>query len=226
MRPLHELPKTPELVEEKLQDIEEHRQQLFQRTDECLDTGQSLVGRLSRPVLMEPEFLMLNEHVQESQAYLKSKIGDLESRSSEVQEILPQQEELLREFITYCRFERKIETILLWLQRNGLKKLPTFYVVRDNRDSVQKQILEFEAFRHEAELLNEQVIELTVKAVNVETQITGFRSDLTRKTTSLNSVWGKFLQRIEHRGSVLTLALSFYTALEQVSCSGMSFSIM
>lgn len=217
MRPLHELPKTPELVEKILRDIAEHRHQLFQKTQECLDTGRSLVDRLGRPVLPEPEFLTLNERVSKSQSYLRGKKGELERRASEVHEILPQQEALLQEFITYCHFERKIEHVLLWLQRKGLKRLPTFSVVGDDRDSIQKQLLEFENFRCEAESLKEQVSQLDATAAEVEAKITGFRSDLTRKTTSLRTVWGKFLLRVQNRGSVLTLALSFHTALEQVS---------
>ena len=34
--PLHELPKTPELVEEKLADISQHSKQLFLTAEECL----------------------------------------------------------------------------------------------------------------------------------------------------------------------------------------------
>ena len=34
--PLHELPKTPELVEERLKDIAEHRQNIFKKTQECI----------------------------------------------------------------------------------------------------------------------------------------------------------------------------------------------
>ena len=217
MRPLNELPKTPELVEEKLQDISDHHQQLFQDTQECADTGRSLANRLSRPVLQEPEFVALNERLQESQRFLHAKVSELEKRSEEVQHILPQQEALLREFITYCHFERKIEHILLWLQKTGLKKLPMFSTVGDDRDSVQKQVLEFESFREEADSLSVQVSELDSTAADIEAQIGGFKSDLTRKTGSLRAVWQKFLQRVQNRGSVLNLALSFHTTLEQVN---------
>ncbi len=33
--PLHELPKTPEMVEEKLEDIAEHKDHLFKTAEEC-----------------------------------------------------------------------------------------------------------------------------------------------------------------------------------------------
>ncbi len=216
VRPLNELPKTPELVEEILKSISEHRSDIFQQTQECIDTGRSLAGRLARPVLQEPEFAALNERVQESQGFLLGKVAEMERRSEEVMQILPQQEALLKEFVTYCGFEHKIEHVLLWLQKTGLKKLPVFSTVGNDRDSVQRQVVEFEAFREEAESLSNQVTALDGTAVEVEGQITGFKSDLMRKTSSLKTVWQKFLQRVENRGSVLDLALSFYTTLEQV----------
>ena len=216
LRPLNDLPKTPEMVEEKLRDIAEHQQELFEDSSKCSETGSSLADRLQHPVLQEPDFLTLNERVQNSHEYLLAKVSDLERRSSEVKQILPQQEKLLREFVKYCQFEGKIEHILLWLQKDGLKKLPMFSVIGDDRDEVQKQILEFEAFSEEVDLLSQQVSELDVTASEIEGQITGFKSDLSKKTNSLKAVWEKFLPRVQNREFVLNLALSFHTTLEQV----------
>ena len=36
LTPLHELPKTPDLVEKKLKDIATHREELFLKAKECL----------------------------------------------------------------------------------------------------------------------------------------------------------------------------------------------
>jgi len=216
LRPLNDLPKTPEMVEQKLHDISSHQQQLFEDSCECSETGASLANRLQRPVIQEPEFVTLNERVQDSRDFLLAKVSDLERRSSEVKQILPQQEKLLREFVKYCQFEREIEQVLLWLQKNGLKKLPMFSVIGDDRDAVQKQILEFEAFSEEVESLSQQVTKLGVTASEIEGQITGFKSDLAKKTSSLKAVWEKFLPRVENREFVLNLALSFHTTLEQV----------
>ena len=57
---------------------------------------------------------------------------------------------------------------------------------------------------------------LVASAAGVEGGITGFRSDLGKKAESLGTVWGKFLQRVGNRGDVLTMALAFYSAIEQV----------
>lgn len=53
----------------------------------------------------------MNERAQNSQSFLQVKVGELERKAVEVEEILPQQEQLLSEFITYCQFEKKIEKV-------------------------------------------------------------------------------------------------------------------
>lgn len=50
----------------------------------------------------------------------------------------------------------------------------------------------------------------------MESQITGFRSDLVKKAGSLGAVWDKFLQRVENRGTVLTMAIAFHSSVEKV----------
>ena len=54
------------------------------------------------------------------------------------------------------------------------------------------------------------------EASHVESQIKGFKSDLGRKTSSLHAVWEKFLQRVENRREVLTMATSFYGNISKV----------
>lgn len=106
--------------------------------------------------------------------------------------------------------------VLLWLQKSGLKKLPAFSVIGENSATLQQQQSLFDEFHREATQLTEQVQELLSSAEQVETQITGFRSDLVKKTSSLRTVWEKFLQRVGNRGMVLAAALAFYTAREEV----------
>ena len=74
----------------------------------------------------------------------------------------------------------------------------------------------FDQFQLEATQLTQQVQELLASADHVETRISGFRSDLVKKTTSLKAVWDKFLQRVANRGMVLSGALAFYSAKEEV----------
>ena len=78
--------------------------------------GHSLFDRLGRPILPGEEFQSPNEQVQKSRSYLEDKLQSLEKRFTEVEGILPQQEQLLREFITYCQFEKRIEMVcqLIW----------------------------------------------------------------------------------------------------------------
>ena len=109
--------------------------------------------------------------------------------------------------------------VLLWLQRSGLKKLPTFSLISENTAALRKQLQQFDSFQHDCEEQSVQVEELVATASGVEAEITGFRSDLGKKAESLGTVWGKFLQRVGNRGDVLTLALAFYSAIEQVGVS-------
>ena len=44
----------------------------------------------------------------------------------------------------------------------------------------------------------------------VESGITGFRSDLLKKATSLHAVWDKFMQRVTNRKAVLGRAARYY----------------
>lgn len=61
----------------------------------------------------ETEFLSLNDRVKTSQGYLETKLAEVEKKAVEVEEILPQQEQLLNEFIIYCQFERRIEKVCI-----------------------------------------------------------------------------------------------------------------
>lgn len=110
--------------------------------------------------------------------------------------------------------------VLLWLQGNGLRRLPSFSVLGEGKTAIQEQLLTFQEFRAEAGQLSHQVQELLSSAEEVESRITGFRSDLEKKTTSLGAVWGKFLQRVDNRGTVLTMAIAFYTTIEKVRGQG------
>lgn len=107
--------------------------------------------------------------------------------------------------------------VLLWLQKSGLKKLPSFSQIGEDRPSLQQQLLVFEEFRVETVSLGSQVQELHDSAEQVEAEIKGFRSDLGKKTWSLKTVWDKFLQRVENRGMVLHMAMAFHTHIQQVS---------
>ena len=66
-------------------------------------------------MLPDTEFLSLNDRVKSSQGYLKEKLAEVEKKAVEVEEILPQQEQLLNEFIVYCQFERSIEKVRRWV---------------------------------------------------------------------------------------------------------------
>ena len=65
--------------------------------------------------------------------------------------------------------------------------------------------------------LGSQVQELHDSAEQVEAEIKGFHSDIGKKTFSLKTVWDKFIQRVENRGVVLHMALTFHTDIQQVS---------
>lgn len=69
------------------------------------------MDRLERPLLPEPDFLSLNEHVRSSQTYLTARVAELGRKEADVKEILPKQEQLLNEFVIYCQFERRIEEV-------------------------------------------------------------------------------------------------------------------
>ena len=167
-------------------------------------------------MLPEPDFLAANQRVQTSLKALEVRVHDLEGRVREAKELLTQQELLLQQFIAYCQFEKRIEKVLLWLQRNGLKRLPTFSQIADSSHAIQKQLSQFDQFQQECSEQSGQVEELVAMAAEVEAEITGFRSDLQKKAESLGTVWGKFLQRVENRGDILTMALAFYSSIEQV----------
>lgn len=102
------------------------------------------------------------------------------------------------------------------MQKSGLKKLPSFSVIGEDSAALQRQQALFDQFQLEATQLTQQVQELMGSANHVEAQISGFRSDLVKKTSSLKAVWDKFLQRVANRGMVLSGALAFYSAKEEV----------
>ena len=49
-----------------------------------------------------------------------------------------------------------------------------------------------------------------------ESEITGFKSDLTRKTASLSAVWVKFAARLSEREKALRQAVTFYEGISKV----------
>lgn len=59
----------------------------------------------------EADFMSLNDRVRMSRQFLEGKVEELERKEGEVLDILPQQRELLCQFITYCQFERRIEKV-------------------------------------------------------------------------------------------------------------------
>ena len=61
--------------------------------------------------MSETDFLSLNDRVRASRAYLEARTRELEERCDEVQQTLPQQQQLLDEFILYCQFEHRIEKV-------------------------------------------------------------------------------------------------------------------
>ena len=55
--------------------------------------------------------MALNDRVRVSRRFLEGRVEELERKQREVLDILPQQRELLSQFITYCQFERRIEKV-------------------------------------------------------------------------------------------------------------------
>ena len=61
--------------------------------------------------MSEADLLSLNDRVRASRAYLEARTRELGERCDEVQQMLPQQQQLLDEFILYCQFEHRIEKV-------------------------------------------------------------------------------------------------------------------
>ena len=57
---------------------------------------------------------------------------------------------------------------------------------------------------------------LVMSAPRQEAEITGFKSELTKKTQSLSAVWDKFASRLAEREKALRLAASFYDRVTKV----------
>ena len=57
---------------------------------------------------------------------------------------------------------------------------------------------------------------LVAAAPKKEAEITGFKSDLTKKTASLSAVWGKFSSRLREREKALRQAATFYERVSNV----------
>ena len=62
----------------------------------------------------------------------------------------------------------------------------------------------------------EHVERLVTSAPRQEAEITGFKSELTKKTASLSAVWGKFSSRLGEREKALKLAANFYDQVTKV----------
>lgn len=62
----------------------------------------------------------------------------------------------------------------------------------------------------------EQVKRLVAAAPRQESEITGFKSDLTKKTMSLSAVWEKFSSRLREREKALRRAVTFYDGVSKV----------
>ena len=82
--------------------------------------------------------------------------------------------------------------------------------------SLQQQCDLFDGFQRETVHRTAEVEELLSSADEVEAGIKTFHSELGKKASSLKAVWDKFLQRVTNRGVVLSGALVFYSAKEQV----------
>lgn len=57
---------------------------------------------------------------------------------------------------------------------------------------------------------------LVAAAPRQESEITGFKSDLTKKTMSLSAVWEKFSSRLHERKKALGRAVNFYDGVSKV----------
>ena len=73
--------------------------------------GSTLLDRLCRPLLPDASFRSLNDHTKRSLAFLRSKQEELERHVVELTTVVPRQEALFTEFITYCEFEQSIELV-------------------------------------------------------------------------------------------------------------------
>ena len=62
----------------------------------------------------------------------------------------------------------------------------------------------------------EEVKRLVGSAPRQEAEISGFKSELTKKTQSLSAVWDKFSSRLAERERALRLAASFYDHVTKV----------
>ena len=62
----------------------------------------------------------------------------------------------------------------------------------------------------------DEVRRLVTSAPRQEAEITGFKSELTKKTQSLSAVWDKFASRLTERERALQLAASFYDRVMKV----------
>ena len=70
----------------------------------------------------------------------------------------------------------------------------------------------------------EEVRRLVTSAPRLEAEITGFKSELTKKTQSLSAVWDKFASRLAERERALRLAASFYDRVTKVRRTGFFIS--
>ena len=124
---------------------------------------------------------------------------------------------LLKDFLIYCQFEANIEKVLLWLQEHGLKQMHTFSHISEGQRSIQSQREAIDKFQTKVKGLSVTVEQLYSEAGEVDHQIRGFKSDLSKKAGSLKSVWDKFVTRLEDRRAVISVAAGFYGNVEEVS---------
>ena len=61
---------------------------------------------------------------------------------------------------------------------------------------------------------------LVAAAPKQESEITGFKSDLTKKMASLSAVWEKFSGRLREREKALRAAAAFYKGVSKVRGEG------
>ena len=73
--------------------------------------GNSLLDRLCHPLTTDPTFRTLNENTKRSLSLLRSRLEELDRRTVDFAAMISQQQALLSNFLTYCKFEQNVEEV-------------------------------------------------------------------------------------------------------------------
>ena len=73
--------------------------------------GNSLLDRLCHPLTTDPTFRTLNENTKHSLSLLRSRLEELDRRTVDFATMMSQQQALLSNFLTYCKFEQNVEEV-------------------------------------------------------------------------------------------------------------------